>query len=63
MARDEDLSLVVLQGVGPFPIGLYQPSVLWRWFSLYILGVAALDDNISVENRASSVVASVDAGA
>ncbi len=63
MTRDEDLSLGVLQGVGPFPVGLYQPSVLWLWLSLYTLGVAALDDNISIENGASSVVASVDAGA
>ncbi len=31
MARDEDLSLAVLQGVGPFPVGLYQPSVLWLY--------------------------------
>ncbi len=52
MARDEDLSLAVLQGVGPFPVGLYQPSVLWRWLSLYTRGVAALDDNIYVENGA-----------
>ncbi len=52
MARDEDLSLAVLQGVRPFPVGLYQPSVLWRWLTLYALGVAALDEKYSVENGA-----------
>ncbi len=31
MARDEGLSLTVLQGVGSSPVGLYQPSVLGRW--------------------------------
>ncbi len=35
MARDEDLSLAVLLGVGPSPIGLYQPSVFGRWFYAY----------------------------
>ncbi len=27
MARDEDISLTVLQGVGPCPVGLYKPSM------------------------------------
>ncbi len=30
-ARDENLSLAVLQGVGPLQVGLYPPSVLGRW--------------------------------
>ncbi len=42
MTHDEDLSLAVLQGVGPSPVGLYQPSVLGRWLPLHALGVAAL---------------------
>ncbi len=42
MARDEELSLAVLQGVGPSPVGLYQPSVLGRWLPLHTLYVAAL---------------------
>ncbi len=37
MARDEDLSLVVLQGVGPSPVSLYPPSVLGRWSPLHTL--------------------------
>ncbi len=39
MARDGDLSLAVLQGVGPSPVQLYQPAVLGRWLPLHILGV------------------------
>ncbi len=35
LARDEDLSLAVLQGVGPSPVGLYQPSVLRRWLPMH----------------------------
>ncbi len=35
MARDGDLSLAVLQGVGPSPVGLYQPSVLGRLLPLH----------------------------
>ncbi len=31
MARDEDLSLAVLQGAGPSQVGFYPPSVLGRW--------------------------------
>ncbi len=42
MARDEDLSLAVLQGVGPSPVALYQPSVLERLLPLHTQGVAAL---------------------
>ncbi len=39
LARDEDLSLAVLQGVGHSPVGLYQPSVLGRWLPLHTLGL------------------------
>ncbi len=38
MARDEDLSLAVLQGAGLSRVGLYQPSVLGRWPPLHTLG-------------------------
>ncbi len=41
-ARDEDLSLAMLQGVRPSPVGLYQPSVLGRWFPWHTPDVAAL---------------------
>ncbi len=41
MARDKDLSLAVLQDVGPSQVGLYQLSVLGRWFPLHTLGVVA----------------------
>ncbi len=40
MARDGELSLAVLQGVGPTPVGLYQPPVLGRWLPLHTPGVA-----------------------
>ncbi len=42
MARDEDLSLAVLHGVGPFQVDLYPPSVLGRWPPLHALDEAAL---------------------
>ncbi len=42
MACGEDLSLAVLQGVGPSPVGLYQPSLLGCWLPLRALGVAVL---------------------
>ncbi len=42
MARDEDLSPAVLQGVGPSQVGLYPPSVLGRWPPLHTLDEAAL---------------------
>ncbi len=45
MARDEDLSLAVLQGVGPSPDGLYQPSVLGRSLPLQTPDVQALSHN------------------
>ncbi len=42
MARDEDLSLAVLQGVGPSQVGLYAPSVLGRWPPLHTLDEAVV---------------------
>ncbi len=42
MARDEDLSLTMLQGAGPSHVGLYPPSVFWRWPPLHTLDGAAL---------------------
>ncbi len=42
MARDENFSLAVLQGVGPSQVGLYPPSVLGRWPPLHTLDEAAL---------------------
>ncbi len=42
LARDEDLSLAVLQGAGLSQVGLYLPSVLGRWPPLQTLGEASL---------------------
>ncbi len=42
MARDEDLSLAVLQGAGLSQVGLYPLSVLGRWPPLHTLDEAAL---------------------
>ncbi len=42
MARDEDLSLAVLQGAELSQVGLYPPSVLGRWPLLHTLDAAAL---------------------
>ncbi len=35
MARDEELSLAMLQGAGSSFVGLYQPSVLVLWLPLW----------------------------
>ncbi len=42
MARDEDLALAVLQGVGTSQVGSYPPSVLGLWPPLQTLDEAAL---------------------
>ncbi len=43
MARDGDLSLAALQGVGPSPVGFYQPSVLGRWLPMQVAEPTADD--------------------
>ncbi len=42
MTLNGGLSLAVLQGVGPSPVGLYQLSVSGRWLPLHTPDVAAL---------------------
>ncbi len=42
MARDEDLSLAVLQGAGLSQVGLHPPSVVGRWPPWHTLDETAL---------------------
>ncbi len=44
MARDEDLSLAMLQGTGPSQVGFYPLSVLGRWPPFNTLDEAALSE-------------------
>ncbi len=60
MARDEDLSLAMLQGVRLTPVGEYQLSVSGSWLSFHTPGAATLwHSTYSSENdRRTSLVGS-----
>ncbi len=56
LARDENLSLAMLQGVGTSAVGLYQPPVFGRWLPLYTLmaqysGINAVLDSSQKSNE------------